>query len=76
MTTTASRVREALKEGRITREQLIAAAEESTFGMGNPGFCVACGHEQEGCEPDARNYTCDACDEMAVFGAMELLLYL
>lgn len=76
MTTTVSRVREALKEGTITREQLIAAAEESTFGMANTGICVACGNEQEGCEPDARNYACEACDEMAVFGAMELLLYL
>jgi len=37
------------------------------------GFCTACGNEQSGCEPDARNYRCDSCDERAVFGAEELL---
>lgn len=76
MSKTMSKVREAFKKELITQDQLIEAAEESTFGMGNPGFCIACGNQQEGCEPDARNYACEACDEKAVFGAMELLLYL
>lgn len=38
------------------------------------GFCIACGNEQDGCEPDARNYECEACGERQVFGAEELLV--
>ena len=32
------------------------------------GLCTACGHEQGGCEPDARNYTCEACEQDTVWG--------
>jgi hypothetical protein len=38
------------------------------------GFCTACGEQAYGCEPDARNYTCEACGKKKVFGAEELLL--
>ena len=38
------------------------------------GLCTVCGEEQEGCEPDARNYKCDACGAKAVYGAEELLI--
>jgi hypothetical protein len=38
------------------------------------GFCLACGAEQEGCEPDARNYECKSCGRKKVFGAEELVL--
>ena len=38
------------------------------------GFCVACGAEKGGCEPDAREYCCDDCGAMAVYGAEELLI--
>jgi hypothetical protein len=38
------------------------------------GFCLACGAMKDGCEPDARNYQCDECGAMEVFGAEELLL--
>ena len=37
------------------------------------GFCLACGFEQGGCEPDARKYQCESCGEKQVFGASELL---
>jgi len=39
----------------------------------NIGFCVACGHEQDGCEPDARKIACEACGEKKVYGAEELM---
>jgi hypothetical protein len=42
--------------------------------MTNPGICLACGEETDGCEPDARNYRCDSCGMMAVYGAEECLL--
>ncbi len=38
------------------------------------GFCLACGERQDCCEPDARNYECEACGEHQVFGAQELIL--
>jgi hypothetical protein len=38
------------------------------------GFCLACGETRECCEPDARNYGCDACGEHQVFGGQEMIL--
>jgi hypothetical protein len=58
----------------ITNELLVGAVERSMFGLDNPGFCIDCGNEQEGCEPDARRYKCEACGENAVYGAEELLM--
>lgn len=43
-------------------------------GDGFPGFCLACGYKQDGCEPDARGYKCENCGEMKVYGAEECLL--
>lgn len=45
-----------------------------TNGFGNPGYCLACGEEADGCEPDARNYTCEACGKKEVFGLEECLV--
>jgi hypothetical protein len=38
------------------------------------GFCLACGSDIEGCEPDMRNGKCEVCDEPKVFGLEELLM--
>lgn len=38
------------------------------------GFCLACGTEQDGVEPDARKYKCDACGAHKVYGAEEIAL--
>jgi len=51
-------------------EQIFEAAQADD----HTGFCIACGNEQQGCEPDARNLPCDACNKHKVFGAMELLI--
>lgn len=40
------------------------------------GYCVGCGAEATGVEPDARRYECDVCDQPMVYGAEELMLYL
>jgi hypothetical protein len=58
----------------VTPARVAAAAEESMFGMGNNGICIACGDDADGCEPDARKYTCEGCGEAAVYGAEELLM--
>ena len=60
----------------ITIDKVIAAAERGMYGTDNPGICLACGLEQEGCEPDARRYECEACGERQVYGAEELVLML
>lgn len=58
----------------ITPDVVLEACERRMTTLDNPGFCVACGFEQDGCEPDARNYKCESCGEHKVFGAEELLL--
>ena len=57
----------------ITASRILAAAEESMFGIGNPGFCLKCGEDAEGVEPDARHYVCEICGTPAVCGVEEFL---
>lgn len=40
----------------------------------NVGFCLACGNEQDGCEPDARKRICISCNREKVYGLEELLI--
>ena len=58
----------------ITEERILEACERHRTSLDDPGFCLACGNEQGGCEPDARRYECEACGERAVYGAEELLI--
>ena len=58
----------------ITWDRLEDACKRSIFGMDNPGFCISCGDEVEGVEPDAREYECCACGAHLVYGAEELML--
>lgn len=55
---------------KVTLEQVLEAAEADDC----LGFCIACGEEASGVEPDAREYTCESCGEPKVYGAEELLL--
>ena len=59
---------------KIPQSELMDALERSETGTDNPGFCLACGEEQEGCEPDARRYECEYCGEHKVYGAAEILM--
>jgi hypothetical protein len=54
----------------LDSEAVLAAAEE---GDGT-GFCIVCGAEHDGCEPDARRYECDHGCGRTVYGAEELVL--
>lgn len=58
----------------LTITKIQKAAESQMFGLENPGFCISCGNEQDGCEPDAREYECERCGERKVYGAEELLV--
>ena len=60
----------------ITLGRVTEAIERASTTLDNPGFCVRCGSEAEGVEPDARRYECEACGEMGVYGAEELLMHI
>jgi hypothetical protein len=49
-------------------------SEKTVYRMDSEskGFCLACGSVADGCEPDARQYTCESCKEAKVYGFMEL----
>jgi hypothetical protein len=55
---------------KVSIEQVMDAVEQDD----NLGFCLACGEEAWGVEPDARRYTCEVCGEKKVYGAQEILL--
>ena len=58
----------------ITAERVSEAVYRRMTTLDNPGLCLDCGQEADGCEPDARHYRCDSCGFRAVFGADEILL--
>jgi predicted RNA-binding Zn-ribbon protein involved in translation (DUF1610 family) len=54
----------------VSLEQIMEAIESDDY----VGFCLACGSEAYGVEPDARKYECEDCGERKVYGAEELLM--
>ncbi len=58
----------------ITSERVMDAVERGMSSLDNPGFCIECGEEAEGVEPDAERYRCESCGAMNVYGAETLLL--
>lgn len=61
------------KDGKILPKRFtMDRIEQAMDDMG--GFCLACGEEAYGVEPDARKYACEACDLNQVYGASEILL--
>jgi hypothetical protein len=55
---------------KVTLEQVMEAIEQDDC----LGFCLACGEQAYGVEPDARKYTCETCNAPRVYGAEEILL--
>ena len=58
----------------LTTERICEAVLRQHTSLANPGFCLACGEEADGCEPDARLYECGWCGKRQVYGAEELLM--
>jgi len=58
------------------QDQLIEAIERRQTSLDNPGFCVECGEERDGCEPDVRQYPCESCGCSSSVYAPEELLFL
>jgi hypothetical protein len=57
---------------RTGAKQFRPKATEAEVMEGTTGFCLACGHQADGVEPDARKYTCEACQAPKVYGLEEL----
>ncbi len=55
---------------KVSSDRLLEALERDD----NEGFCLACGAEAYGVEPDARKYKCESCGKNAVYGAEECLV--
>jgi hypothetical protein len=60
----------------VTLDRVTEAVKRAHSSLDNPGFCICCGAEAEGVEPDARKYEFESCGQPGVFGAEELLLEL
>jgi predicted RNA-binding Zn-ribbon protein involved in translation (DUF1610 family) len=58
----------------LTPDVVNEAAERRMKSLDNPGFCIGCGHEHEGVEPDAADYECESCGEELVYGAEEICI--
>lgn len=58
----------------ITDDVVFDACERHAMTLDNPGFCLMCGNEASGVEPDAENYKCESCGAEQVFGADQLLI--
>lgn len=54
----------------VTFDQIVEAIKSGDY----VGFCLACGAEAYGVEPDAHEYTCESCGAKKVYGAEELLI--
>ena len=57
----------------ISVETLLSLIEEAECSGRDGGICTACGIDVDGVEPDARNYRCPDCGEMAVSGTLSLM---
>lgn len=55
----------------------VLTVEEAEEMMGNGdslGFCLACGDDAYGCEPDAEKYECESCGKRMRYGIEQLML--
>jgi hypothetical protein len=60
----------------ITAERVCGAVEASHVSLEDPGFCLTCGCEQGGCEPDMERGICESCGEPTVYGAEQIMIHL
>ena len=60
--------------GKIIAKKFSLAKLERAMSEGSIGFCLACGAEAGGVEPDARRYPCEGCGLNYVFGAEEIAM--
>ena len=57
--------------GKLSRKRVLQAVQNDE----TVGFCIGCGTEHEGIEPDAEKYQCrDGCGLNKVYGAEQIVL--
>jgi len=61
-------------ESILSTDAVVEAGYREMCGTENPGFCIACGAENDGCEPDASFYTCEECGLPMVFAPAEIIM--
>jgi hypothetical protein len=69
-----TRPRFSKRHASLTTEVICDAIERHITTLDDPGFCLVCGLEHGGCEPDMRGGECEACGTKTVYGADEILL--
>lgn len=60
----------------ITLDRVMEAVQRHNSSLDDPGFCLFCGADADGVEPDAERYVCDECEMPGVYGAEELMIRL
>jgi hypothetical protein len=58
----------------LTDERVVEAMRRSMLTLDDLGFCLNCGAEAHGVEPDARRTERESCGERQVYGAQELFM--
>ena len=58
----------------ITEDRVVELVMLAQTTVENPGICLACGEDADGCEPDAEKYECEVCGESTVMGAEQILI--
>ena len=58
----------------VTPQRICDTIKRNEKNWEYTGICIACGRDQDDCEPDARKYKCESCGNHAVYGAEELLM--
>ncbi len=62
------------RSGKTQYKQSLEAVEAAMLDDSSIGYCLACGAEASGVEPDARRYVCESCGAAKVYGAEELVV--
>jgi len=55
-------------------DELLDMAMEACEANDYIGYCIKCGAEHYGIEPDARKYKCEECGKNTVYGAQEIII--
>lgn len=58
----------------LTDAVIMDAHERQSMTLNDPGYCLICGNEAFGVEPDAENQECESCGAEQVFGTHWLLM--
>lgn len=59
-----------MAKSKVSLDMVVAAIESGQY----IGFCLNCGAEVDGVEPDAEKYQCEDCNRRTVYGAEQILL--